>query len=1210
VASFDANINLDVVVSGLEKAQRKVQQAVAKLEQNKIDFGFKSIDTSNLSRVDKTLTSISRTAQRAKAALGGLAVGTGLAAGTDALNQLGQALQKTGVSVEVFGKQFNASIPGINSLGDALRSVTGWIEPLDNAFRSAGAAGAEWAAAAALGTAATVAFAPQIQALGEKFRLVEKAALAVLPRIKDFEVNFSSAERKIRASTDVISELRESLRIIDRELDRTNTQTEEAADMAGARARVERRLNLELERQATLLRNAARAQREFNDQARVRQNVAASRSARGGSGFGEFSQAASVADNQNAIDKAIRRNRANRLRKPKTPIEEGPLALPSTEILNATERGIKRIATSEEKLAEAVARTRREQESAIIAQQKRNKEAERLAQFQSKALPAGAPSAEEFQRKAAAASAQRAAIAQSIANKSGAAVVTQTKLRLQLANQINKAAQAEVATYEKNVANQKRLNQLLAEGAKIRESYKQDRFARRAQQQQRAQRFGGALSNAAVGAAFPLLFGQSGGAATGGAIGGLLGSIAGPTGGFAGSLIGTVIGEAKDAEKAVADLGKELGLTVDQAEQLQNAFKLAGRDADKFAAAVQGTRGIGLDPTDQFESIKLFSKLADSFDGKIDKIANGFNKIATAGKASFADIARLAGQGIPIFDELEKSLGVNRTQLLQLAKDGEISAQQVVDSLIRIANAAENNAEKTKGPWERAWDNIVEGVKLSYGAINAVLGALLGSTGDTAGGIAEQFSELYKGLVVGAIQAAKRIARAFADLSKGLKGYFDFFAQIGQAGGLLDIATKPAQGVSAALGEIGRIADQIDKIPEEIVIDVAPIEGISLPGVGPRSGGGGGGRGRSTKERESQVPALQRELALREKLFELETKIGDAELRKDQNTVIRLQGEQELARLAKERLDILAEDIPQAEKALKLKILETDELSAQLKTRQELAKLEQQRVENIANIKQPIQDEIALLQGKLDGNEKEIKQKQEIRDLAKQLKEQEVENADAVAAALIKERDLLREKVDAYMKLQEALKQISQRVGTAIEDSIVAAIDSAVDSTKDLGQALQEIASSLLKDIGRMLIRGGIQAAGSGLNLPGFAAGGRPEVGRMSLVGENGPELFVPDQRGTVVGSNAFDAAKQAMVTSSSVQSSTAALDREQEQVEMMNNPSPLDVRFETYSIGGMDVVTREEAMKISEQSAKKARAQVFADMRNKPATRAQLGIG
>ena len=37
-----------------------------------------------------------------------------------------------------------------------------------------------------------------------------------------------------------------------------------------------------------------------------------------------------------------------------------------------------------------------------------------------------------------------------------------------------------------------------------------------------------------------------------------------------------------------------------------------------------------------------------------------------------------------------------------------------------------------------------------------------------------------------------------------------------------------------------------------------------------------------------------------------------------------------------------------------------------------------------------------------------------------------------------------------------------------------------------------------------------------------FAKGGRPPVGRPSIVGEKGPELFVPDRAGTIIPNNAM----------------------------------------------------------------------------------------
>ena len=48
---------------------------------------------------------------------------------------------------------------------------------------------------------------------------------------------------------------------------------------------------------------------------------------------------------------------------------------------------------------------------------------------------------------------------------------------------------------------------------------------------------------------------------------------------------------------------------------------------------------------------------------------------------------------------------------------------------------------------------------------------------------------------------------------------------------------------------------------------------------------------------------------------------------------------------------------------------------------------------------------------------------------------------------------------------------------------------------------------------------GGAIAFGMGLinKIKGFEKGGRPPVGRPSIVGEKGAELFVPDQAGTIV---------------------------------------------------------------------------------------------
>ncbi len=95
------------------------------------------------------------------------------------------------------------------------------------------------------------------------------------------------------------------------------------------------------------------------------------------------------------------------------------------------------------------------------------------------------------------------------------------------------------------------------------------------------------------------------------------------------------------------------------------------------------------------------------------------------------------------------------------------------------------------------------------------------------------------------------------------------------------------------------------------------------------------------------------------------------------------------------------------------------------------------------------------------------------------------------------------------------------------------AFEDAVIGGKNLSEVLHGIESDILRIVLRKSITepvgnwisgaissGGIfSAIGS---IFGFAGGGRPPVGRPSMVGENGPELFVPDSAGTIVPNNAM----------------------------------------------------------------------------------------
>ena len=178
---------------------------------------------------------------------------------------------------------------------------------------------------------------------------------------------------------------------------------------------------------------------------------------------------------------------------------------------------------------------------------------------------------------------------------------------------------------------------------------------------------GGAISNAAIGGAFPLLFGQSKTAAIGGAVGGIAGSALGPTGGFAGSLVGTLIGEKMGQGQQVKDLAADIGFSAEQTKLLSTAFQQAGKEFDKFQQSVQNIRGLSLAVNDQAKAIQLVSSLTQSYGGQIDKVTNAFTSALESGKVSQATLNQLTSQGIPIQQALADKYNVSRSAILEMA---------------------------------------------------------------------------------------------------------------------------------------------------------------------------------------------------------------------------------------------------------------------------------------------------------------------------------------------------------------------------------------------------------------------------------------------------------------------------------------------------------------------------------------------------------------
>ena len=279
--------------------------------------------------------------------------------------------------------------------------------------------------------------------------------------------------------------------------------------------------------------------------------------------------------------------------------------------------------------------------------------------------------------------------------------------------------------------------------------------------------------------------------------------------------------------------------------------------------------------------------------------------------------------------------------------------------------------------------------------------------------------------------------------------------------------------------------------------------------------------GRTKAGRRSRVPDLNAQIKLEERLLTLNNQIAQA--KRDENPVreAALQMEVAMEQQAAKRAIIDAKRIPEAEKILEKQLLE-------LQTDQQILEIQNRLKDVRAAQAQKAQDTIdgllaeeALLQATLDGKEEEVALEQRIKEI---LKDNKLLTEDEVRG-ILEGNAALKEKIG----LQKESEALFKKIATTIENGLVDGIMSAIDGTKSLSESL----SGVLKQLGRMFLTAGIGSfnvggkGGSGLLglIPGLANGGPATAGRPYVVGERGPELFVPNRSGTVVPNGAMGGA-------------------------------------------------------------------------------------
>ena len=112
-----------------------------------------------------------------------------------------------------------------------------------------------------------------------------------------------------------------------------------------------------------------------------------------------------------------------------------------------------------------------------------------------------------------------------------------------------------------------------------------------------------------------------------------------------------------------------------------------------------------------------------------------------------------------------------------------------------------------------------------------------------------------------------------------------------------------------------------------------------------------------------------------------------------------------------------------------------------------------------------------------------------------------------------------------------------------------------------------------------------------------FADGGRPPTNQPSIVGERGPELFVPDTAGTVISNEQL----------------RSSMETYGQRNDAGSYNEPMNINVETTTINGMEFITPDQFRKGMDQAASKGAKQgeqrAMNRLRQSRSTRQKVGV-
>jgi len=634
----------------------------------------------------------------------------------------------------------------------------------------------------------------------------------------------------------------------------------------------------------------------------------------------------------------------------------------------------------------------------------------------------------------------------------------------------------------------------------------------------RNRRISGAIGGGLIGGAFPALFGQSMQAAALGGIGGAAGGAIGGQFGFALGILGTALGEVvdkqlkfnaglKELNKEFVRAGSESKLFADDIDQLAKRLKITKEEALELAGAFKflGSGDLAIKAGKLFGSKAEFDliagiKDADTFADAILNIADNFDD--KAARKLFEQTRNIADM-----DERRRAIAVGINRLKE--KDVVLTNEQLrAEGRTRSSRAFRRSSTALRTVKQKpVTDEEARTITDERAALLADLDTGTGTVADPTINLKKRLE-----IVRGRIGAEQELLQ--------LQGRQSQAARI-----ILtrELATTKAKAVAAA--ELEKYGDQEDKNLIK-AREFGEIQAANLK-----------------FERES----LQLAEASLARTKDIARPLQDQlDAIKDKAAFEREYGELIRAGVVPAVAQQTVEINKQVKEIDRLKEKQSDELDFHILNLEALkAKAETQELER------KIQEKInQLLERRLELEGKAKEAKDAARDAAKTDRDR---LDDAIEA--------IQGQINTLMDPVNQLIALSESLGNSFAESFRGIVDGSMSAQQALANLFQRTADHFLDMAAEMIAAqikmkilgigmqffggGGGSTASQGLNISGVqqyvtqpfnagdftnafterALGGAVGAGRPYIVGERGPELFVPGAQGNIVPNSAMGSA-------------------------------------------------------------------------------------